>query len=834
MSESLTSVNPSTLEELGSTPVTTLEELDRLVRSADAASRDWRTDRDRRRRMLAACSFVIMDNQQELAELLVREQGKSMSEASGEVWITGRCFAHMARVDWPETEEAVPAPGRSAQIVRKPYGVIGAIVPWNFPVFLLAAKAAPALAAGNTVIAKPAESVSLTVTRFIELLNRVLPEGVIGVVNGDAAVGRGLIEHRLVRKVSFTGSTAVGREIMRTAAASITPVTLELGGNDPAIVLDGADIAVTAAALAASAYFNAGQMCVAPKRAYVPEHLVDAFCDAFAAAMGDMRVGDPTQPGVTMGPLHNSAQLNVVQTLLNKALEDGAKLVKGGERGTDLPGHFLEPTLLRDCTDAMGIVAEEQFGPVFPVVGYRDLEQVLETVNGQEFGLGASVWGETVRATEVAGRVEAGSVWVNQHNALEVELPFGGVKGSGFGREGGFAGVEDFLQTTVLSVKHGTGVAASPMPAETVTGRHDITTSETDLDALRVRLGAWLSERLGTEVRLDGLRRPSHSGMSSVSVLFDASWTEGGERQRAELVARLAPEESAVPVFPGYDLELQYEVMAGVREHTDVPVPRVRWLEPTGEVLGQPFLVMDRLTGSVPADNPPYVFGGWLADLDPAEQRELQDASVDVLAGIHAIGDPASRFPGLAPKAGLRAHFENERRYYEWSCREDGVRIPLLEEAFAWIEANWPEEPSPDVLCWGDSRIGNIMYTGTRPSGVIDWESAALAPREMDLGWFVFFHSMFQDIADVFELPGLAGLFRRDDVVARYEQTSGVKVRDLDFYLTYAALRHGTVMARIHRRRMHFGEAERPEDPNEYVLHHPMLRRLLDGTYPWK
>ncbi|MFA1550250.1 aldehyde dehydrogenase family protein [Actinomadura chokoriensis] len=831
MNDVLISVNPATLQEIGRTPATGLDELDGLVRAADLASRAWRTDRDQRRRLLAACSFTIMEHQGELAGLLVREQGKSLAEASGEVWITGRCFAHMARVDWPEDEEAVPAPGRSARLVRRPYGAVGAIVPWNFPVFLLAAKAAPALAAGNAVLAKPAESVSLTVTRFVELLNRVLPEGVLTVVNGDAAVGRALVEHRLVRKVSFTGSTGVGREIMRTAAASVTPVTLELGGNDPAILLDDADVANAAGKLAASAFFNAGQMCIAPKRAYVPERLVDDFCAAFTAAMGAMRVGDPTQPGVTMGPVHNQAQLDVVHSLLNKALADGATLVKGGGRGTDLPGHFLEPTLLRDCTDVMGIVAEEQFGPVFPVVAYRDLEEVLDTVNGQEFGLGASVWGgDTARATEVAERIEAGSVWVNQHNALEVELPFGGVKGSGFGREGGLAGVEEFLQTTVLSVKDG----AAPAPAAHAGPQQEIRTSETDLDELRDTLGAWVSERIGTDVRLDGLRRPEHSGMSSVSVLFDASWDDGGASHGAELVARLVPEESAVPVFPGYDLQRQYEVMAGVREHSDVPVPRVRWVEPSPDVLGRPFLVMDRLTGAVPVDNPPYVFGGWLADLDPARRRELQDASVDVLAEVHAIADPARRFPGLAAEAGLRGHFENERRYYEWSFRDDGVRIPVLEEAFSWMEEHWPSEPSADVLCWGDARIGNILYDGARPVGVLDWESAWLAPREMDLGWFVFFHSMFQDMAETFQMPGLPEMFRRADVVARYEQTSGVQVRDLDFYLTYAALRHGTVMARIHRRRMHFGEAERPQDPDEYVLHHQMLRRLIDGAYDWR
>ncbi len=374
-------------------------------------------------------------------------------------------------------------------------------------------------------------------------------------------------------------------------------------------------------------------------------------------------------------------------------------------------------------------------------------------------------------------------------------------------------------------------VVADP-PAREI--QQEIKTSETDLDALRAALASWLAERVGGEVRLENLRRPGHSGMSSVSVLFDASWTGQGVPQQAGLVARLAPEASAVPVFPGYDLERQYEVMTGVHEHSEVPVPRVRWVEPSGDVLGQPFLVMDRLSGAVPVDNPPYVFGGWLSELDPARRRELQDASVDVLAGIHAIADPASKFPGLAANAGLRAHFENERRYYEWSHREDGVRIPVLEEAFSWLEEHWPSEPSADVLCWGDSRIGNIMYDGVRPVGVLDWESAWLAPREMDLGWFVFFHAMFQDLAEFFEMPGLPEFLRRDDVVARYERISGVEVRDLDFYLTYAALRHGTVMARIHRRRMHFGEAERPEDPNDYVMHHQMMRKLIDGTFAWK
>lgn len=289
---------------------------------------------------------------------------------------------------------------------------------------------------------------------MVSILQSILPPGVLEIVQGGPDIGRALVEHRSVRKISFTGSTAVGRQIMKQAAETITPVALELGGNDPAIVLDDADMTRTAASLARSAFFNAGQMCVAPKRAYVPHTRLDEFCEAFAAAAAEITVGDGAAPGTGMGPLHNEAQLAFVRSLLDKAVANGATVVTGGGRGTDLPGWFLEPTLVRDVDDSHDLVALEQFGPVFPVVAYHSLEQVLALLNGQEFGLGASVWGRDEEvATRVAERLEAGSVWVNQHNAVEVELPFGGMKASGFGREGGRAGIEEFLQTRVLSAK---------------------------------------------------------------------------------------------------------------------------------------------------------------------------------------------------------------------------------------------------------------------------------------------------------------------------------------------------------------------------------------------
>lgn len=366
-----------------------------------------------------------------------------------------------------------------------------------------------------------------------------------------------------------------------------------------------------------------------------------------------------------------------------------------------------------------------------------------------------------------------------------------------------------------------------------------ITTTETDLEDLRERLVTWLGHRLGADSApsVYNLSRPGHSGMSSVSVLFDLDWTAEGVPHTAQLVARLAPEATAFPVFPGYDLQHQFDVMSAVREHSEVPVPRVWWVENSAEPLGNPFLVMERVSGAVPVDNPPYVFGGWLHELDADGREALQGASIQVLAQVHAIQDPAAKVPSLAVPSGessLRRHFENERAYYEWTRRNDGLRVPVLERAFDWLEAHWPAELSPDVLSWGDSRIGNIMYDGTSPAAVLDWESAVIAPRELDLAWFLFFHRQFQDMAEQYSMPGLPEMFKRSDVVEQYEQASGAEVRDLDFYLVYAALRHGIVMSQIARRRIHFGEVEIPQNPDAYVMHHRMLAQLIDGTYEWE
>ncbi|MGF7122291.1 phosphotransferase family protein [Rhodococcus sp. AG1013] len=365
-----------------------------------------------------------------------------------------------------------------------------------------------------------------------------------------------------------------------------------------------------------------------------------------------------------------------------------------------------------------------------------------------------------------------------------------------------------------------------------------VTTTATDVTGLQRSLEGWIRDRLATPTaRISDLRKPSESGMSSISVLFTVEWDLDGSRQRADLVARLAPEPTALPVFPGYDLERQAAVMRTVADHSTVPVPRVRWIESSPAVLGRPFVVMDRVDGVVPVDNPPYVFGGWLHEATTAQLDVVQHGSVDVLAGIHSIPDPRSLLPelgvGTADDA-LRRHVDGERAYYEWTRQDDGLRIPLLERGFDWLEENWPSSPSEPVLCWGDSRIGNIMYRDFAPAAVLDWELATLAPRELDVGWFVFFHRMYQDMAEQFGRPGLPGFLQRADVVAHYENTTGVELRDLDFYLGYAAIRHGIIMSRIKRRSIHFGDSPAPDDPDEYVLHHRMLRRLIENEYSWE
>ncbi len=368
--------------------------------------------------------------------------------------------------------------------------------------------------------------------------------------------------------------------------------------------------------------------------------------------------------------------------------------------------------------------------------------------------------------------------------------------------------------------------------------KRKMTVSERSVAALAAALQDWLDGRAAGPGRptVSGVRMPDTGGLSSMSVLFEACWAGEDAERRGAYVARLAPEPSAVPVFPRYDLPVQFEVISRVATCCDIPLPKLRWNEPDGGALGTPFFVMDQVEGRIPLDNPPYVFTGWLLEAAPEERALLQRATVAILAELHAIPEAAAAFPALRPPAGrdaLRHHVDQQRDYYRWALADDGIRVPIIERSLVWLDEHWPRDPGPDVLTWGDARIGNVIYRGFEPAAVLDWEMAALGPRELDVGWFVFLHRFFQDIAEFFGVEGLPDFLRRSDVVRSYQELSGVPLRDMDFYLVYAALRHAIVMARIKRRMIHFGEDQVPDDPDDYVMHRASLEKLLAGTYRW-
>ncbi len=356
-------------------------------------------------------------------------------------------------------------------------------------------------------------------------------------------------------------------------------------------------------------------------------------------------------------------------------------------------------------------------------------------------------------------------------------------------------------------------------------------TSTRDYDQLRAQLEAWLGDRV-PGASISELIVPESNGMSSETVLFDL--TVPGEPEPRGLVARIAPDPSADPVFSVYDMERQFETMQMVADHTDVPVPKVLWLEAGTDAIGVPFFVMERVTGIVPPDVLPYTFGdNWFFDAPLAEQQRLERQAVEVVAALHELtAEGPARFLA-GPDDGESAlchHVRAQRAYYDWVA-EDGVRSPLIERGFEWLEENWPANADDAVFSWGDARIGNMMFEDFSPVAVLDWEMASLGPREIDLGWMIYIHRFFQDLVEDLGMPGMPHILQRQTVAAIYEEASGYRARDLDFYTAYAALRHGIVMFRITRRSIRFGEAVMPDDPDHAILHHAHLRKMLDGVY---
>ncbi|MGX2993293.1 aldehyde dehydrogenase family protein [Streptomyces sp. JNUCC 64] len=445
----LTVVDPATGEPFADAPDQRPDEVDALVGRSRAAWRGWRADPAARTAALLAAADAVAAAGPELAPLLTREQGKPLAESFAEVARTVariRFFAELVPEPVPLTDGR-PVRG---EVRWRSLGPVAAIVPWNFPLQLAAAKFAPALAAGNTVLLKPSPFTPLATRRLVSVLSAAFPEDVLTVVTGHEPLGARLASHPGVRHVTFTGSVPTGRAVAGAAAATLARVTLELGGNDAAVLLDDVDVERIADRLFWAAFRNCGQVCMAVKRVYVPARLHSDVVEALAQRAKDVVVGPGLDPDTRLGPVNNAPQLARVEDFTARALADGARAAAGGHR-LDRPGYFHAPTVLADVPPDSAVVTEEQFGPVLPVLPYTDLDRAVEAANGTGFGLGGSVWGtDPDRAAAVADRLECGTAWINHHAELSLAQPFAGTKDSGVGVAGGPWGLYGNLQPFVV------------------------------------------------------------------------------------------------------------------------------------------------------------------------------------------------------------------------------------------------------------------------------------------------------------------------------------------------------------------------------------------------
>jgi acyl-CoA reductase-like NAD-dependent aldehyde dehydrogenase len=425
--------NPATAEVFAQAPECSRAQLDAAMDTAAKAFPAWRADIEVRRQALRDIAAALLASLGDLAPLLTAEQGKSINDANLEIFGSSMWCSYFAELDIPR------------QILQE-----DDITPWNFPLNLAFWKIAPALLAGNTMVLKPSPFTPLTTLKAGELLRSILPPGVLNIVSGGDGLGAWMTSHPVPRKISFTGSIETGKLVAAAAAPDLKRVTLELGGNDPAIVLDDADPAAVADGIFGGAFANNGQICSAIKRVYVPERLYDDVVEALAVRARAVTVGDGADGASKLGPINNAPQYERVKELVADALAHGAHAAAGG-KAIDRPGYFFEPTVLSGISDGVRIVDEEQFGPALPVISYRDLDDAVERANGTHFGLSGSVWGtDTDRAAEVAGRLEAGTAWVNVHLALGPQFPFGGFKWSGIGVENGPWGLAEFTDIQTM------------------------------------------------------------------------------------------------------------------------------------------------------------------------------------------------------------------------------------------------------------------------------------------------------------------------------------------------------------------------------------------------
>jgi acyl-CoA reductase-like NAD-dependent aldehyde dehydrogenase len=394
----------------------------------------------------------VRDYADELATVITREQGKPLSNSQREVAGTANTLEAMANIK--VKDQLLRNDGKNLISLHfRPMGVVGAITPWNVPLGLAAHKITQALLAGNTMVLKPSPYTPVATLLLGEMSRDILPPGVLNVLAGGNDLGQRLVEHAGVDRISFTGSVATGKRVMSSASGTLKRVTLELGGNDPAIVLDDADLDAVTPKIFGAAFANCGQICMAIKRLYVPEHRYDQVCESLSGMAKAYRVGDGFDADVQMGPLQNKMQYDKVLDVLDDTKrQPGVRILTGGHT-LNLPGYFLAPTIVADIADDSRLVREEQFGPILPVLKYKEIDDAVARANDTRMGLCASVWtGDVEKGAAVAARLEAGTVWINHHLGSEADIPFGGFKESGLGREHGIMGVQSYMEPQVINL----------------------------------------------------------------------------------------------------------------------------------------------------------------------------------------------------------------------------------------------------------------------------------------------------------------------------------------------------------------------------------------------
>ena len=446
-------VDPSTGATIAEVPLASAADLDEALATSERAFAVWRaTDADTRSAILRRAAGLMRERTEAIATLLTREQGKPIAEARGEVAGSAQLFEWCAEEAKRVYGRVLVRPtGQRSLVIKQPVGPVAAFSPWNFPVYLMAKKLAPALAAGCSVIAKPPEETPGCTSALIRcLIDAGLPDGVVQLVYGvPDTVSRHLLASPVIRKISFTGSVPVGKHLMRLAADGLKRVTMELGGHAPVLVFDDCDLDKTLDMVVPQKFRNAGQVCVSPTRFYVQEAIYDRFIEGFAARTRQVTTGNGFAADTKMGPLANARRPGAIEALVDDARKAGARVMAGGERGEG--GFFFQPTLLADVPDSAAIMINEPFGPVAVAAPFSTLDDAIAKANRLPFGLAAFAFTENMRRANLLGdAIEAGMVGINTFAISTADAPFGGVKDSGFGSEGGIEGFESYLVTKAI------------------------------------------------------------------------------------------------------------------------------------------------------------------------------------------------------------------------------------------------------------------------------------------------------------------------------------------------------------------------------------------------